>query len=161
MRCESSIRCSTSASSRWVSLAGTALLLTAAPPATAAEPALERPTRVASYALEARLDAVEHLVAGRGTITLFNYTESALGEIYLHLYMNAFKNDESLFLRSPFGAGRSGQHGGKWGYVDVKRLVDRASGRDLWPQRQPKSPGDPRDETDILVPLASPLAAQH
>jgi hypothetical protein len=126
--------------------------------ANAAEPALERPARVASYTLHAKLDAAEHRVLADGRITLHNYTSTPLPEIYLHLYMNAFKNDESLFLRSPFGAGRSGQHGGKWGYIDVKRLVDRASGRDLWPGRAPKSPGDPDDETDIRVPLAAALA---
>lgn len=92
-----------------------------------------------------------------GSISLYNFTSSSLSEIYLHLYMNAFKNDESLFLRSPFGAGRSGQHGGKWGYIDVKRLVHHATGKDLWPGRALKSPADPDDETDIRVPLVAPL----
>lgn len=71
--------------------------------------------------------------------------------------MNAFKNDESLFLRSPFGAGRSGQHGSKWGYIDVKRLYARELESDLWPARSAKSPGDPDDETDVRVPLSAPL----
>jgi Peptidase family M1 domain len=158
MRCESSTRCSINASLRSVRALGlgvVAILLGAVP--AHAEAPLERPTRVASYTLTAKLDATEHRVTAHGTISLFNYTASTLGEIYLHLYMNAFKNDESLFLRSPFGAGRSGQHGGKWGYIDVKRLVERDSGRDLWPERARKSPGDPDDETDIRVPLATPL----
>lgn len=159
MRCVSFTRCSISASSRSARRLGLALLLAGA--SAAAEPtrpsALERPLRVASYTLAARLEAGEHRVVSHGTISLFNYTESTLREIYLHLYMNAFKNDESLFLRSPFGAGRSGQHGDKWGYIDVKRLVERTSNHDLWPGRSPKSPGDPQDETDILVPLARPL----
>jgi len=118
---------------------------------------LEHPRHVASYTLSARLDAAEHRVTARGQITLFNYTEHALGELYFHLYMNAFKNDESLFLRSPFGAGRSGQHGGKWGYIDVKRLYAREAASELWPNRSPKSPGDDDDETDVRVPLPSPL----
>lgn len=124
----------------------------------AAEPPLEHAPRVASYTLQARLDADQHRVTAHGTIELLNYTEVPLPELYLHLYMNAFKNDESLFLRSPFGAGRSGQHGSKWGYIDVKRLYARESGRDLWPDRAAKSPGDPDDETDVRVPLTQPLA---
>lgn len=154
MRCESSTRCSTSASSRSVRLLGA--LLGFAGSAHAADAPRERPEQVASYALSARLDEKQHRVTARGSIELYNYTEHALDEVYLHLYMNAFKNDESLFLRSPFGAGRSGQHGTKWGYVDVKRLVTREGAVDLLP-RGARSPGDPRDETDVRVPLPAPL----
>src|ERR1041384_6199873 len=128
MRCESSTRCSISASLRSASAAF--LLLSGVGTAHAAP--LERPEPVASYVLSARLDEAAHRVSARGRIELFNYTEHALTEVYLHLYMNAFKNDESLFLRSPFGAGRSGQHGSKWGYVDVKSLVTREGSGDLW-----------------------------
>ncbi len=130
-------------------------------PSEAANPPLaplEHPTRVASYTLHAKLDAVAHSVSGHGTIELFNYTQVPLSELYLHLYMNAFKNDDSLFLRSPFGAGRSGHHGTKWGYIDVKRLYARESASELWPGHSPKSPGDPEDETDTRVPLTQPLA---
>jgi hypothetical protein len=126
--------------------------------AAEAEPPLEHPTRVASYTLSAKLDAKLHRVSARGSIEFFNYTNVPLHELYFHLYMNAFKNDESLFLRSPFGAGRSGHHGGKWGYVDVKRLYARETESDLWPARSAKSPGDPDDETDVRVPLVVPLA---
>src|SRR6478609_5135040 len=131
MRSGSSIRCSISASSRWAergrSAALALLLLTpgqalAADPAPVADPPLAHPPRVASYTLTAKLDENAHRVHSHGSIELVNYTSVTLHELYLHLYMNAFKNDQSLFLRSPFGAGRSGGHGGKWGYVDVKRL---------------------------------------
>jgi hypothetical protein len=157
MRCESCTRSTTSASSRSVS--GLALLLGAlglSAPA-AATPVLEHPLRVASYTLSAKLLADQHRVSAHGSIELYNYTAQPLGEVYLHLYMNAFKNDESLFLRSPFGAGRSGQHGTKWGYIDVKKLLTREGGVDLWPARGAKSPGDPQDETDVRLPLPTPL----
>lgn len=123
----------------------------------ATELPLEHALRVASYTLSAKLDAEQHRVSARGTIELHNYTAVPLRELYLHLYMNAFKNDRSLFLRSPFGAGRSGQHGTKWGYIDVKRLYARELASDLWPARGAQSPGDPDDETDVRVPLTQPL----
>src|SRR5215207_2103310 len=116
MRCESSTRSSTSASSRWIPCreplrrALAAALLLSPAGAQASEPSSSHPERVASYTLSVKLDASEHKLTGGGTIELVNFTGVALGELYLHLYMNAFKNDESLFLRSPFGAGRSGQH---------------------------------------------------
>lgn len=155
MRCESSTRCTISASLRSASLA--AALLAFSAPSGAAEPELTHPERIASYTLNAKLDAEKHRVSAHGSIELVNYTRTPLEAVYLHLYMNAFKNDESLFLRSPFGAGRSGQHGSKWGYIDVKRLVVRDGAVDLWPARGAKSPGDPQDETDVRLPLPAPL----
>jgi hypothetical protein len=156
MRCESCTRCTISGSSRWASVAAFASILAASQPARAEAPR-QHAERVASYTLSAKLDAEQHQVSGRGTIELVNFTNVALGELWLHLYLNAFKNDESLFLRSPFGAGRSGQHGSKWGYIDVKRLYAREQEAELWPARSGKSPGDPDDETDVRVPLPVPL----
>ena len=167
MRCESCLRSSISASlvcpkperaQRWAGLAA-ALLTALTPRASHAEPTppLEHAARVASYTLTAKLDASQHRVTAHGSIELHNYTQVPLRELYLHLYMNAFKNDDSLFLRSPFGAGRSGQHGGKWGYVDVKRLYARELSSDLWPSHDAKSTAEVNDETDVRVPLPQPL----
>jgi len=112
---------------------------------------------VASYTLSARLDAAAHKVSASGTIELYNYTQVPLREIYLHLYMNAFKNDRSLFLRSPFGAGRSGEHGTAWGYIDVERVFARELSAELWQAKTPGDVTDPEDETDVRVPLPTPL----
>lgn len=141
-------------------MCGVAALLAASAAATkghAAAAPLEHAPRVASYTLSAKLDAEQHHLSAHGSIELLNYTDVPLQELYLHLYMNAFKNDRSLFLRSPFGAGRSGQHGSKWGYIDVKRLYARELGADLWPAHSAPTPGDPDDETDVRVPLTQPL----
>lgn len=113
---------------------------------------------VASYTLTARLDATAHEVRGSGTIEWVNTSRVAAREIWLHLYLNAFKNERTLFLRSPFGAGRSGDRATAWGYVDVERLVARELGnRDLWPDAARHSEGDPDDQTDIRVPLPKPI----
>ncbi len=114
--------------------------------------------KVASYDLAATLDTDAHKVNGRETIHFVNRSSSALNELWFHLYLNAFKNDKTLFLRSPFGAGRSGDKAHEYGYVDVKRLTwVEADHRDLWPTRDRHSPNDPDDETDIRVPLPQPL----
>jgi hypothetical protein len=117
------------------------------------EPAAEKPARVASYTLSARLDEKEHRVTASGTITWRNTARISVSELYLHLYMNAFKNQRSLFLRSPFEEARSGARAEEWGYVDVERLVARELGADLWPGRASGSPADPDDETDVRLPL--------
>lgn len=131
------------------------------PPKTAevAWPAVaESAPKVASYTIEAKLDTELHRITGRETIQFVNRSSGALSELWFHLYLNAFKNDKTLFLRSPFGAGRSGDKAKEYGYVDVKSLTVRGGdGRDLWPTRDRHSPNDPDDETDIRVPLPSPL----
>jgi len=121
-------------------------------------PLVESPPKVASYTIEAKLDTERHRITGRETIHFINRSNTALNELWFHLYLNAFKNDKTLFLRSPFGAGRSGDKAKEYGYVDVKRLTIRgADGQDLWVNRDRHSPNDPEDETDIRVPLPSSL----
>ncbi|HEY3495599.1 MAG TPA: M1 family metallopeptidase, partial [Polyangiaceae bacterium] len=130
----------------------------AAPPAT--EPAItpESPPRVASYTLSAKLDAPRHEITASGTLVFRNVSEAPLAELYFHLYLNAFKNEKSLFLRSPFGEGRGGGRAEDWGYIDVAHCRARElDGVDLWPGRTPGTPSEPDDETDVRVPLPRPL----
>ncbi|MEJ2433700.1 MAG: M1 family metallopeptidase, partial [Pseudolabrys sp.] len=100
-----------------------------------------------------------HTVAGTGTIRWLNTSRRAATELYLHLYLNAFKNNRTRFLRSPFGVGRNAGRPRDWGYIDVKYLRARElGGVDLWPAASAHSPGDPDDQTDIRVPLPAPIA---
>jgi hypothetical protein len=118
--------------------------------------------KVASYELDAKLDAKLHRVSAHETIHFVNRSSQPVAELWFHLYLNAFKNDKTLFLRSPFGAGRSGDKANEYGYVDVKKLAIVGAGddgKDLWPNRDRHSPNDPDDETDLRLPLPSPLAA--
>ncbi|HEY6728884.1 MAG TPA: M1 family metallopeptidase [Polyangiaceae bacterium] len=113
----------------------------------------------ASYRWVARLDTNRHSISGRGSITWVNRSETPANELYFHLYLNAFKNSRTLFLRSPFGAGRSGERATRYGFIDVKRMTAPTLGSsDLWGNAARHSPGDPEDETDIRVPLPKPVA---
>jgi hypothetical protein len=116
------------------------------------------PQPVASYTLNAELDAARHRVKATGSIVFANRSNAELSSLFFHLYLNAFKNDRSVFLRSPFGASRDDAQGREFGYIDVQSLQARELGNvDLWPGRQKHSPADADDETDIEVPLPRPL----
>ena len=120
--------------------------------------ASQAPPLIASYTLKARLDEQQHRISATGTIQFVNSSRAPLQHLFFHLYLNAFKNDRTLFLRSPFSAGRSGRGAREHGYIDVKRLSAKEyPGVDLWSGRALHSPGDPEDETDIEVPLPAPL----
>jgi hypothetical protein len=130
----------------------------APPPVNVAPPAPDRPLPVASYTLEARLDAARHRIDGTGTLVFVNRSSASLPALYFHLYLNAFKNEKSVFLRSPFGQARSTLRADDWGYIDVRRLSARELGTgDLWPSRTLGTPDEPDDETDVRVPLPKPL----
>ncbi|MBW2457189.1 MAG: M1 family metallopeptidase [Deltaproteobacteria bacterium] len=136
--------------------AGSDVQPTEEPPAATAG-SLDGPT--VRYQMSARLDPVEHQVRGEATIRWRNRSQVAQQELYLHLYLNAFKNERTQFMRNPAGAGfRGGGKPSRWGYVTVERLYARELSRDLWPDAERHSPGDEADETDLRVPLPEPVA---
>ncbi len=115
---------------------------------------------IASYQWHVRLNAADHRLECSGTIWWKNPARQPADEIYVHLYLNAFKNSETLFLRSPFGAGRSGDKATQYGTIDVKKMVaPQMQGQDLWQFAEQHSPGDPDDQTDIRVPLPESVPA--
>jgi hypothetical protein len=109
---------------------------------------------VADYTLRATLDPSLHMVHGEGTIAWRNTSAVAVRELWLHLYLNAFKNDRSAFLRERVG-GRGSAVPEDWGWTDVRTLSLReASGAttNLLSGIELHRPGDD-DETDARVPL--------
>lgn len=135
-------------------LAGQAV---SAEPASAATP-LERgapPDAVVSYTLRASLDPSAHEVRGEGRITWKNTSRMAQDKLFVHLYLNAFKTDETRFMRARVGGFRGEARLARHGRIDVERFA--VGGVDLWPAGA-TTPGDPADETDIEVPLTRPVA---
>lgn len=120
---------------------------------------LAHPEHVTSYTLSARLDPDKHAVHGEGTITFKNTSSRELSELWFHLYLNAFKNQSSVFLRTPVGGFRGATVPATWGTIDVRKLtwIDGAERRELWAGAEVKRPDD-EDETDARVPLPRPLA---
>jgi hypothetical protein len=133
----------------------------AAPPASASPSALpSHASDVVDYTLRATLDPVTHTVAGSGTIHFRNASTQAVNELWLHLYLNAFKNDRSAFLRERVG-GRGSEEPVSRGSIALRRLsLVEANGAssDLLPRMEIHRPGDD-DETDARVPLPRDLPA--
>jgi hypothetical protein len=119
----------------------------------------DRPATNLVYQLHVTLDSELHTLQGTGTIRYTNASALGTDELYLHLYLNAFKNSQTLFQRSPFRGARSGNKSPTAGYVEVQKLVAKEWDQlDLWSNAERHSPGDPLDETDIRVPLPRTLA---
>lgn len=107
---------------------------------------------VVDYTMTAELDPKAHTVHGEGSITWRNMSEVSVHEVWLHLYLNAFKNEQTTFMREPaFGSRGSGEVT-DWGTIDVRKFS--LGGVDLWPDAD--KTGERRnetDETDVRVPL--------
>src|SRR5882724_600507 len=133
-----------------------------------------RSTRIASYKIEARLDPLRHQIAGNETLTWTNAGDTAVDVLPFHLYMNAFKNEQSLFMRSSHGSLRTATASETgWGWIQIDSV--RVAGADLtsalrYPVAAAAAPGKPApepragqpsalsgDETVIELPLAQPV----
>jgi hypothetical protein len=117
---------------------------------------------VADYTLTATLDPIAHAVHGEGTIRFRNASSAPIRELWMHLYLNAFKNERSVFLRDPIKRGARGSTIPKtWGHIDVHKLTLREGPEsapvDLWANAELHRPGD-MDETDARVPLPREVA---
>lgn len=114
---------------------------------------------VVDYTLDAKLDPTAHTVHGEGSIHWTNTSGAAVHELWVHLYLNAFKNERSVFLREPVGGFRGGEPVGDWGSIDVRSLVwnDGGTEVDLWKGAELHRDGD-EDETDARVPLSRAIA---
>jgi hypothetical protein len=127
-------------------------------PAIDADTVPPHPQNAASYTIEASLDEHTHVVTGRGTIRWRNPSAAPTNELYIHAYLNAFRNEHTRFMRDARTASRSAAPWLSQGELRVHRLVAKELGDvDLWPLRDPHSPGDPQDDTDVRISLPAEI----
>lgn len=112
-----------------------------------------RSPRIANYRIEARFDAKEHRISATERLTWKNTGQSPVTMLPFHLYMNAFKNEESIFMSESGGRHRSARATSSgWGWIEVSTLkvggID-ATARLIYPHTP--------DETVVHVPLEQPV----
>ena len=123
------------------------------------EPVEPLSDQVVDYRIDVSLDPVAHTLSGKETLTWRNTTNRPTSELQFHLYLNAFKNDRSTFMRESLGRSRSYRmREGGWGFTDVVS-IRRSDGQELRPLAEFISPddGNPDDETVLRVPLPEPV----
>jgi hypothetical protein len=112
-----------------------------------------RSDRVASYVLDVRHDAERQQLVGSARLTFINRGGQPVTELPFHLYLNAFKNEGTLFMRESGGLFRDRpipEDG--WGWIEVSSIqIDGAE------RRAAATLGPPGDDTVLTVPLALPV----
>lgn len=134
------------------------LALLAALPA-AAQSLPERSTRIVDYTISVSLDPATHKLTGRETLTWRNpSTTDAVSELQFHLYLNAFKNTKSTFMKESGGQLRGvdmAEDG--WGWIDITSIAT-ASGADLKPTLAFIQPDDGNRDDQTVVKASLPEA---
>ncbi|MCI0664117.1 MAG: hypothetical protein L0220_23925, partial [Acidobacteria bacterium] len=121
------------------------------------------PRPVASYKIDVKLklDAKQHPtdLEGRQQLTWLNNSPDTITDLQFHLYLNAFKNEESTFMKESGGQLRGDRNqSGEWGWIDVNEMKI-AGAEDLTSKIEFIHPDDDNadDQTVIRVPLATPI----
>ncbi len=112
-----------------------------------------RSPRIASYKIDARLDGARHTITATQTLIWTNAGQSAVDMLPFHLYLNAFKNDTSLFMRSSRGKMRGARASDTgWGWIQVDSMMIGGA-EQVAKLRYPNLP----DETVAELPLSEPV----
>jgi hypothetical protein len=117
------------------------------------------------YRIDARLDANAKTIQGREIIVWKNHTTDAVPDLQFHLYLNAFKNNMSTYMRERGATGGTGEINGDawgrrsedWGYQEVRSI--KVEGEDLTSRMHYIQPddGNPHDQTVLRVALSRPV----
>jgi hypothetical protein len=101
-------------------------------PGRPAAPAAPASIDTASYEIDARWDAASRQIRGTATITYRNVSPDTLGELWMKLYLNAFRDQDTIWMREASGAHRGSSYDPRrpgWIKLDRLRLAD--TGEDL------------------------------
>jgi hypothetical protein len=111
--------------------------------------------RIANYTIAVTLDPAHKRLSGHETLVWRNSAPESVSELRFHLYLNAFRNNRSTFMR---GGGGRRESGGDWGWSEIHSLTT-AQGKDLTQQIEFIHPDDDNDDdrTVVRVPLPQPL----
>ena len=118
--------------------------------------------RVCNYDISVKLDPEKKILDGKEILKWKNPSKDNVKELQFHLYLNAFKNTNSTFMKES-----GGEHRGfgfnetkkeSWGYVDVLSMK-RIGGEDLTAKIKFIQPDDNNkdDQTVISVLLDKPV----
>lgn len=125
--------------------------------------------RNASYRIDVRLNNDTKRLDGRQTLTWRNTSPDQIRELQFHLYLNAFRDANSTFMRESGGQLRGDaldkSKSENFGWTKLTALTDQRTGESLLGQVQFIQPDDqaagtfnPDDRTVIRVPLSRPVS---
>jgi len=115
--------------------------------------------RIVGYDIRVKLDPEGKRLEGREVMSWRNASDALVTTLPFHLYLNAFKNNRTTFMRESGGEHRGFRRDASdWGWIDIRSIRTR-DGEDLsssWGYVRPDD-GNPDDETVAEVRLSRPV----
>ena len=114
---------------------------------------------IVDYRIKAKLLLKEKAVTGEETLTWLNDSDQHISELQFHLYLNAFKNSRTTFLKESKGIHRKFKLDKEnWGYIEVKK-IQIIDGPDLSSTMEYIQPddGNKDDQSVMRVILPKPV----
>lgn len=135
------------------------LLMTAGATGLAQSPPPSLSPRNANYTLTARLDPAARRIAGSGSIVWRNITKHPTSELQVHLYWNAWRDDQSSFIQeSMLGrASYAGRPADDRGSIDITKLA-LSGDTDLLAGARFIAPDDGNSNDRTVMSVALPRA---
>ncbi len=118
---------------------------------------------IVDYRIKAQLLPAEKAVKAEQVLTWLNDSEVPVSELQFHLYLNAFKNNRSTYMKESRGLSRGfNLKSGEWGYIDIKSIKIKG-GIDLTLMMEFIQPDDNNtdDQTVMRVMLPEPVRPQE
>ncbi|MFK7848248.1 MAG: M1 family metallopeptidase [Rhodothermales bacterium] len=129
--------------------------------------------RLVNYQMDVELDPEARTIEGKQRLTWRNPDTQPVSELQFHLYLNAFRNEQSTFMKESGGSHRgfTAEGNDPWGGIDIERMQIVSNGlSDSTPLTgggsvdltdritfiQPDD-GNEEDRTVISVPLPAPV----
>jgi len=113
--------------------------------------------RNANYNINAKLNPEKKLITGKMQLNWKNITNDTITELQFHLYLNAFKNSATTFMKGTGGRFKEDAAAENkkidWGWIDINLI--RKAGDDLTNKIEFIRPddGNEMDKTAIRIPL--------
>ncbi len=117
--------------------------------------------RLANYQIDVTLDPTTKRLTGRETLTWRNPSNDVIQELQFHLYLNAFRDEKSTFMRESGGQLRGDRidrdsQENPYGSIDVTNIKTRDGAKLTYQFIQPDD-NNRDDHTVIRVPLDKPV----
>lgn len=122
--------------------------------------------RNANYTIDVKLDTRARTLSARETLVWTNITQASTGELQFHLYYNAWRNDDSTWMRehklTTWWQSAGARRGDDFSSIDISSITMTANGSapiDLAKQLRFIAPddGNENDRTVIAVTLPEPV----
>lgn len=111
---------------------------------------------IVDYHLKAKLIPEEKSVLGEEELTWINDSNKYISELQFHLYLNAFKNSRSTFMKESGGVPRKLRSNRKnWGYIEIDKIQVK-DGPDLTSTLEYIQPDDDNKDDQTVARVALP-----